>query len=281
MSAADLEFADSVRDLVGWNQTRADWERFLATEPDGCFIAEWNGVPVGTATTTVYSPALAWIGMVLVHPEWRRRGVGQALLNHCLGYLHGRSIRCIKLDATPAGAPVYAALGFRPERTLARWERAPGKVQGTGDGIKPRPWHQADTDPMLALDAGAFGADRARVLRALLAAEARVEVAAVGRERLGFGVLRAGARARYLGPVVASSPAAGLAVVAALVKFACAAPIFWDILDENRAATTWAQAHGFMVQRRLTRMYLGTEADAAAVAGCPEQIFALAGPEIG
>ena len=48
MTRGDLPFADSVRFLAGWNQTPADWERFLATEPDGCFLAEWNGAPAGT-----------------------------------------------------------------------------------------------------------------------------------------------------------------------------------------------------------------------------------------
>src|SRR5881409_405096 len=59
----DLPFADSLRALAGWNQTLGDWERFLVTEPTGCFLAEWNGTPAGTATTMVYGPELAWIGM--------------------------------------------------------------------------------------------------------------------------------------------------------------------------------------------------------------------------
>ena len=73
MTRADVPFADSLRALAGWNQTVDDWKCFLALEPDGCFLAEWNGAPVGTATTTVYGPELAWIGMALVHPDFRRR----------------------------------------------------------------------------------------------------------------------------------------------------------------------------------------------------------------
>jgi len=68
MTRDDLPFADSVRSLEGWNQTLADWERFLTLQPDGCFVAEWNGTRAGTAATTIYGSDLAWIGMVLVHP---------------------------------------------------------------------------------------------------------------------------------------------------------------------------------------------------------------------
>ena len=106
MTPAELDFADSLRALAGWNQTRNDWQRLLAHEPRGCFVAEWNGALAGTATTTCYGTDLAWIGMVLVHPDYRRRGIGTALLQQCLDYLSGRGVRCIKLDATPLGRPV-------------------------------------------------------------------------------------------------------------------------------------------------------------------------------
>src|SRR5256885_97801 len=78
LTRADLPFADSVRALARWNQTLDDWQRFLATAPDGCFLAEWNGAPAGTATTTVYGPHLAWISMMLAHPVDRPRCIDRS-----------------------------------------------------------------------------------------------------------------------------------------------------------------------------------------------------------
>src|SRR5260370_3718505 len=97
LAVADLAFADSVRALAGWNQTLDDWRRFLAADPEGCFLAEWNGAPAGTATTTFYAPELAWIGMVLVHPSYRRRGIARAFLGRAIEYPLRRRPRCLQL----------------------------------------------------------------------------------------------------------------------------------------------------------------------------------------
>ena len=274
----DLPFADSLRALAGWNQTLGDWERFLATEPTGCFLAEWNGTPAGTATTIVYGPELAWIGMVLVHPEFRRRGIGQALLRHCIGFLRERGVRCIKLDATPLGRTVYEGLGFRDEWTLRRWARPAGLPLGTQRDARLRPWRAGDEQFLGLLDASAFGISRHGLLSALASqsSSAVVQEAEAGRPA-GFGMLRPGSRASYLGPVVATSAGAGIHLIETLVAASGERAIFWDIPDENTTAVAWAEEHGFAVQRPLTRMFLGGN----VAPGEPRHQFALAGPEVG
>ena len=277
LRADDLPFADALRALVGWNQTRDDWQRFLTMEPAGCFLAEWDGVPVGTATTLRYASAVAWIGMVLVHPEYRRRGIGQALLNHGIAWLHERGVRCLKLDATPAGKPVYDGLGFKSEWTLARWEHA-GLHVTKPTKARLRPWQAADAELTAPLDVAAFGVARDRLAEALARQSrfALVLETALGR-LAGYGFIRPGARAAYLGPVVATSDAAGLQLVQALLATSGGEKVFWDIPDANTAAVAWARQHGFTQQRNLTRMVLGEN----TASGRPQQQFALAGPEVG
>ena len=162
----DLPFADSLRALAGWNQTRADWERFLAAEPEGCFLAEWNGTPAGTATTIVYGQDLAWIGMVLVHPDYRRRGIGRVLLERCIEHLRVRGVRCIKLDATPLGKKVYDDLGFHDEWTLTRWERATVRETCLEPPSSIRSCREVDV--IESLDASAFCGSRRKVLEPLM-----------------------------------------------------------------------------------------------------------------
>ena len=118
LTRADLAFADSVRALAGWNQTMEDWERFLSAEPDGCFLAEWNGASAGTATTTVYGRDLAWIGMVLVHPEFRRRGIGGAMLCRMLRDDRSGGAKAGVLLSSHAGAKLYPIVGYEQIATL-------------------------------------------------------------------------------------------------------------------------------------------------------------------
>src|SRR6266699_3502077 len=169
MTEGDVPAADELRRLAGWNQTLEDWRRLLRLEPRGCFVAVQEGEVVGTVTTTTYGRALAWIGMMLVHAEHQRHGIGTWLMRQALEYLQGHGVECVKLDATPAGRPLYEKLGFVPESTLTRWQRlSSGKTQ-TPDSAPSgaRELTDADWKAVEALDRAAFGASRARLLRSL------------------------------------------------------------------------------------------------------------------
>src|SRR5439155_11800817 len=165
MTEGDLPAADALRRCAGWNQTLEDWRRLRRWEPHGCFVALQGAEIIGTVTTTTYGPALAWIGMMLVHPDCRQRGVGTGLMHRALEYLHGRNVACVKLDATPAGRPVYEKLGFLPEWTLTRCHRpAETRTVSPECAVAPtRDLSDADWGAVGAIDQVAFGAPRSRV----------------------------------------------------------------------------------------------------------------------
>ena len=39
MTTADIPLGERLTQLAGWNQTEADWHRFLALSETGCFVA--------------------------------------------------------------------------------------------------------------------------------------------------------------------------------------------------------------------------------------------------
>ena len=274
----DIPFADHVRHLAGWNQTCDDWQRFLQWEPEGCFLAEWDGTPVGTATTLVYGSELAWIGMVLVLPEYRQRGIGRALLERCIRHLQQRGVRCIKLDATPLGKPVYQKLGFQEEWTLTRWVSAQVPARTMNPDPKIRPCQDNDLVLIEPLDTTAFGVSRRRIVESLYRSHGNVLVyEAKPGQVAGYGIIKPGSRAFYLGPLAAESTEVALELVAALRLRNPDATIYWDIPDQQTATVAWCQHESFTAQRSLTRMFLGSN----STPGDPRKQFALAGPEIG
>src|SRR5947209_4090213 len=121
MSESDLALGLQLSGRAGWNQVAADWRRLLELQPDGCFVAEWQGRPAGTAMTSVFGP-VAWVAMVLVEESLRGRGIGKALMHRALEFLDTHGVRTVRLDATPLGRPLYERLGFVPQFTLARYE---------------------------------------------------------------------------------------------------------------------------------------------------------------
>jgi ribosomal protein S18 acetylase RimI-like enzyme len=270
MTMGDFEFADSLRAMAGWNQTLRDWRRFLELDSKGCFIAERNGelagkmpaVPVGTATTIRYENKIAWIGMVLVHPEQRRHGIGRGLVLHCIEYLKECGVECIKLDATPLGKKLYDTLGFVDEWTMTRWR---GVIIG-GSG---KNFDAVDLAEAAAWDERAFGANRAGFIGRLAG-----DCETVFLKGKGFAMRREGSRANHLGPVVASDSGAAIEMIEALLR---PGEVIIDVPDYQEALADWARKRGLISERQLTRMRLGPAGPAVA----PETLFAIAAPETG
>ncbi|MHB8523208.1 MAG: GNAT family N-acetyltransferase [Limisphaerales bacterium] len=277
MTEGDLTAADALRRLAGWNQTPEKWRCLLRVEPQGCFVAEHNGEVIGTVTATTYGQALAWIGMMLVHPAHQRRGIGTRLIRQVLEYLQHRAIACIKLDATPLGQPVYEKVGFVAESTLTRYQRLAGSERRTPGNADTRDLSDADWEAVERLDTPAFGACRLRLLRSLATLSRAALVWPAQGRVLGWGVLRRGANADHLGPLVCGSAEGSRSLVAALLDVAGNGPVVWDVLDQNEAAKAAAGRFGFTPIRTLTRMRLGPN----SVTGDPQSQFAIVDPAVG
>jgi GNAT superfamily N-acetyltransferase len=276
----DISAACRLCRAAGWNQLPEDWRRLLDYEPEGCFTATIQGRLIGTVTTTTYGNRLGWIGMMLVDPDYRRRGIATALMRRAVEYLNQRQVQCIKLDASPEGLPVYARLGFVPEWSFHRWRRADdlsctasdtdcgadpaARIERSGEVVSCLP------DELAALDEAAFGVNRSRLLNELL------EVSEVEISHGGYGMLRPGFLASYLGPVVAEDEGVGRSVINSLLG-RVSGTVFWDIPGPNRAAAVLAESLGFEPVRELTRMRLGD----GQVAANTQLQFALVDPGTG
>ena len=279
MTKQDIPAGLRLNTLSGWNQTSADWERFLVSSPRGCFVMEGGNNVVGTAATICYENRFAWIGMVLVDPEYRKQGIGTQLLNKTIEHLDHSNISTIKLDATPLGKPLYAKLGFVNEFEIERWvlKRPPGTIS-TIPSTPPAPLAEDQQQEIFTLDRKCFGADRSFLLRSLC--DQAPELALTAWQNgvppcFAFG--RHGLFADHLGPCMATSRAAAENLVREFLTRSSRDILIVDCIKSNPGVVESLAAIGFVPSRPLTRMVRG----ANAYPGRPDSLWAILGPEFG
>jgi N-acetylglutamate synthase-like GNAT family acetyltransferase len=89
-------------------------DRYLRTGGD-FLVAEIDGEIVGTAGLLPTGKATADVVMVRVHPGWRRRGIGTALVEAVESRAEGLGVHQLNLDVgnEPEAIAFYLASGFR------------------------------------------------------------------------------------------------------------------------------------------------------------------------
>jgi GNAT superfamily N-acetyltransferase len=280
MTAADVPIGMRLKEQAGWNQVEADWRRFLAMQPDGCFVAEFDGNPVGTAVGCVFG-SVAWIAMVLVDESVRGRGIGKALVERAVWFVEQQGATSVRLDATPLGRPVYEKLGFAPQYELTRFAGtlAPHACQPRASSTTQaslRVARQQDYEAVFSLDSSVTHTDRQRFL-ARLFNERPAQVYVFDREGQIEGYLstRRGSAAVQLGPCIADVEA-GERLLADACRRLAGGRVYLDIPTSHDGAVRVAEAAGLEPQRKLTRMCRGVE-----VCEVVTKLCASSGPELG
>jgi len=273
MTTADIPAGMRLKDLAGWNQTPADWRCFLQSSPRGCFAAEVDGKVVGTAATIAYGQRFAWIGMVLVDPEFRGRGIGTRLLRRTIEHLDEIGIRTMKLDATPAGRPIYQKLGFEDEYEIERWLlKRPAREAAAASAL------YSVCDRVLQFDREIFGADRGSLLQSLAAENPDLALSAEREgEIAGYAFGRRGTLADHLGPWMSRDEETAAQLLDEFLGRSRRETIFVDALKDRRFLSEMLLSRGFKVSRPLTRMLRGPN----QYPGHAEKLCAILGPEFG
>jgi len=264
LSADDIAAAFEMSAMAGWNQTQEDWRMLLELAPAGCFAMQVDGQVAATTTMVCYGQRLAWIGMVLTQPRYRRRGLARRLVAHALDQTDALGIETVKLDATEQGQPLYEKFGFRREQPVQRWFR-PGSSDTGISAARSQPLEMSPN-----LDFEAFGVNRSPMLRRLAQRSAGCSTPT------SYLLIRPGRQSEYLGPCVSRHPASARTMMLECIHTAATAGWSWDLLPENRDSVRVATELGFSAQRHLWRMVRGKD-----LRGREEMIYAIAGFELG
>lgn len=280
MTKEDIPDAQRLKQIAGWNQTEMDWDRFLEAGEAGCFVAELDGQVCGTATTISFENRFAWVGMVLVDPSCRGRGIGTRLLEQTIEYLDALRIPCIKLDATPQGRPLYEKLGFLPEYEIERWtlRRAPVQVAEPSDAGRLGGFPPSFLEDILETDRDLFGANRSFLLKSLHQQAPGLTAGITSEGKLqGYTFGRRGSFADHLGPWMANDTPAARTLLERFLICSTRDVLIVDWLKSNSTAGQLLRSFGFRYTRSLTRMYRGEN----VYPGRVERFCAILGPEFG
>jgi GNAT superfamily N-acetyltransferase len=268
LSLAEAGTGLALSDEAGWNQTLEDWRYFLA---QGTVFGMRDGAgPVIATAALLPSPPVTWISMVLVTANWRRRRLANALMTRCIETARERGLEPW-LDATPAGAAVYQAMGFAETGLgLARLRRTSGVSKAQPEQAPSA----ASLQKLLDADRRTMGFDRGDLIRHF-AARAGSSIYGTGG---AIALVRAGRKARQIGPVYAADASAAVALFERVIEEEPGSLVI-DLSKAHSETHEFLVSRCFMFERPFARMRFGKDAPKAA--GGSAELIAIAGPEFG
>ncbi len=166
-------------------------------------VDEASATAVATILWWLWDDAHASLGMVIVDPAHRSRGLGRQLMQTALDEIGGRAVL---LHATESGVPLYKGLGFRRLGIVEQWQ---------GDLNQNAPGPAASAFPVaefIERDSACFGAGRSPLLTELC----RTGDIVATKDKRAVALVRDFGRGRQIGPVLSDSVADALALLAAL-----------------------------------------------------------------
>jgi ribosomal protein S18 acetylase RimI-like enzyme len=150
----------------GWQDLKKTFEYYL--KDPHCFPFKYmSGKKITGIGASIIHKDIAWLGHIIVHPEFRKKGIGQSITQDLINFSHERYCNTLYLIATDLGTPVYLNAGFETET-----EYVFIKDIALPPGITPseqiHPFKAKHKAGILELDKLVSGEDRAEHLESFL-----------------------------------------------------------------------------------------------------------------
>lgn len=271
MTRSDVDLAVEWAAQEGWNPGLHDADCFYYTDPDGFFVGELDGEPIGCISAVAYRDNFGFMGFYIMKPEYRGKGYGIQIWNRAMEYLRGRNIG---LDGVVAQQENYRKSGFKLAYRNIRYEGITSFADSSGTmNLSNIPFKE-----LLDYDKKMFSLARPEFLKLWII---QPEGAALGIRKdgalAGYGVIRACRKGFKIGPLFADNEDIAERLFNALVsKVPENEPVFLDTPEPNKASTTLAERHGMKKVFETARMYTGNT-DILPV----ERVFGVTSFELG
>ncbi|MEC3421009.1 GNAT family N-acetyltransferase, partial [Bacillus cereus] len=144
---------------IGWDYNREEVETIFNS---GIVYGVWNERKelIASAAIILYGEALASIGMVIVHSDYKGRGIGKMITDSCIKSVLAHTP--IMLIATDEGKPLYEKLGFREVSYVSKY--ICNSYNANNHCIKNEDYmmnyEECDLEKIIKIDENAFGTNR-------------------------------------------------------------------------------------------------------------------------
>jgi GNAT superfamily N-acetyltransferase len=249
-SLAGVETAVAWAAQEGWNPGRSDATCFYAADPNGFFTGELDGRIVSTISAVSYGADFGFVGLYIVHPEHRGRGIGPATWRHALEPLADRNLA---LDGVVAQVAKYGTSGFVTAHRNVRY-RVTGRHVAAGPGLPSIP--AGARAAIRAFDRRFFPAERDAFLDAWLT-QPGIETCCDESDDgvRGYGVMRPCLEGWKIGPLFARTAESARRILETLLDRSAGQAVFLDVPDDHPDAVALVRRGGFTPVFETARMY--------------------------
>jgi GNAT superfamily N-acetyltransferase len=248
-AAAAIAFAAA----EGWNPGKGDAQLFYNTDPTGFFVVEADGVMAGCISAVRYDKSFGFIGLYIMKPEYRGKGLGMKLWRKAMQYLDGCNIG---LDGVVAQQENYEKSGFRFAYNNIRYQYT---VRDTDNLVTPTLLRIAETEfeELAAFDRQYFPANREKFLQPWIKQQGSTGYAAVQDGALtGYIVLRPCVHGHKVGPLFARDAVTAKQLFEQAVSgLGAGALVYLDVPQPNGQAMALAEEYGMEKVFETARMY--------------------------
>jgi GNAT superfamily N-acetyltransferase len=251
MTAAEMPQVIAYAKAEGWNPGLEDHLAFFEADANGFFVGEVAGHPVAFISAVRYPGKYGFLGLYIVHPDYRGHGYGLAVWNHAIAYLQDDTIG---LDGVVAQIDHYKKSGFELAFMQMRWG---GKALSFPENPRVKSVQSSDFTRIIAYDRTVFGFDRTAFLTAWMGMHnARSFYTEENGIITGWALIRACAEGYKIGPLFADS-----VEVAHQLFQACHASVkdhggvYIDMPETQFYQQAFVEQYGLACQFKTARMY--------------------------
>ena len=245
-TADDLSAFMDLAQAEGWICDQWEFAFLLREAATTCRVCRDKQSPRAFITGIRYDQD-AWIGNLLVHPGFRRKGLGRRLMVEIIADLDSTKATRIWLTASAQGAALYGELGFSTVDRIERWVR-------TGSGTQDASPPAVDFELVRTLDAAAWGSPRTALLRE------KCNLAQTWTDGNGYMVRHETESGIQIGPWCGDNASAEALLPLAMAGTA-AKRIFLDVPAANTVASQLLHSAGFNRQGETLLMCRGKTLD--------------------